>query len=162
MPSRPTGMLMLPPIQILVFLLIVIAAVAVLPRGSDSSVHPPGAHRRHPGAHPRPAEGGALAGVRSASRAAADHLLVGRGDELVRIPASICGLFRCSPSVCVVFTTGRDRRGVVIGCWASPGRSALRSAPSSRRRTLWRRSRSRAEWSFRRLSRHPRRRRTGE
>ena len=74
-------------IQILVLLLAVIAAVAVVAGAAeDSAGHSPGAHRRRAGAVPGPADGRARAGVRAAAGAAADHLLVGGGDELARVP----------------------------------------------------------------------------
>ena len=52
---------------------------------ANSSGHSAGNHRRRTGTCPRPAKDRARPGVRAASRAATDHLFVGRGDELARI-----------------------------------------------------------------------------
>ena len=78
-------------------------------------------------------------GIRAAGDAAADHLFLGGGDELARVPFQPAPDFAARGGMRRVHhRRGRPRRPII--CWASAGRRALCSARSSRRPTRWRRS----------------------
>ena len=123
---------MIPTIQVLVLLLVVIAAVAVV-----------SARLKIPSAIllvmtgvilafvPGSADGEAGTGIRLAARAAASHLFVGRGDELARVPIQSAPHFAPRHRLCRVHDRRRGRGdplavrlswpvGFVLGAIVSP------------------------------------------
>ena len=102
---------MIPEIQILVLLLVVIAAVAVV----AARLEIPAAillvlDRRRPGARSGAADREAGAGIRIAVRPAADHLFLGGGDELARVPLQSAAHFAAGRRLRACSPPSRSRR----------------------------------------------------